>query len=394
MDPKEILQRTRALITAYAGGDPDQWWYANRFVFAGLMWDERHSKSGIKERLLAGDSLCHHCGKEFAPPDRVCLHRVDPGRAYSQANCVLMHLACHKDFHAAEWEQARASHAEVAEAPPDDERVEAVLGGEAAGAAPDDDVIELAAHVDAAPAAPDDEVVLDAEPLAAAPDDEIMLDTAAFDTSPIPGSDDTELNAEPLPGVPDVEAVGLGPEAEGAQVVPHTEDFGFAPDAEAIDAARHVDVPPAAEDDEIVLDVSAFEAAPGADEDTVLEGEPLEADPDAEAAEVAPAAEGVLDHVAEPGNGESFLHQWDITPAVKAALDKYGDVAFICYDTRRKASVPVETLKAFLTPERQTTRGEGNWGVRILVGHEDELAFEPGPDGGEWLTLPVEWSDH
>ena len=315
MDPKEILERTRALITAYANGDPDHWWYANRFVFAGLMWDERHSKAGIQERLLAADSLCHHCGKEFTSGQRVCLHRVDPGRGYSQANCVLMHLACHKQCHAAEWEQARASHAEVAEAPPDDERVEAVPG------------------------------------------------------------------------------------AGAAEVVPHTEAFAFAPDAEGVEAgpdaegAEGAEVAPAAEADEIVLDVAAFAFAPDAEDDTVLAGEPVEIASDTEAVDAAPAAEAVLDHKAEPGDGEHFLHQWDITPQVKAELDGYGDVAFIRHDTRMRASVPVETLKGYLTPERQTTRGEGNWGVRILVGHEDELAFEPGPGGGEWVMLPVEWSD-
>ena len=220
--------------------------------------------------------------------------------------------------------------------------------------------------------------------------DEIVLDVAASDGAAKAEGDEIVL---------DVAAFEAAPGAGAAEVVPHTEAFAFAPDAEGVEAgpdaegAEGAEVAPAAEADEIVLDVAAFAFAPDAEDDTVLAGEPVEIASDTEAVDAAPAAEAVLDHKAEPGDGEHFLHQWDITPQVKAELDGYGDVAFIRHDTRMRASVPVETLKGYLTPERQTTRGEGNWGVRILVGHEDELAFEPGPGGGEWVMLPVEWSD-
>ena len=47
MNPEEILAHTRKLISEHADNDPDKWWYANRFVFARLMLDERKTKSGV-----------------------------------------------------------------------------------------------------------------------------------------------------------------------------------------------------------------------------------------------------------------------------------------------------------------------------------------------------------
>ena len=67
-------------------------------------------------------------------------------------------------------------------------------------------------------------------------------------------------------------------------------------------------------------------------------------------------------------------------------------VEFAQKDTRERCIVPVEALKGFLTPDRQTSRGEGNWGIKILKDRPDELAFEPGrATGGKWLFLPVVW---
>lgn len=46
-------------------------------------------------------------------------------------------------------------------------------------------------------------------------------------------------------------------------------------------------------------------------------------------------------------------------------------------------------MKLALAPEdRQTSRGEGNWGIKVLKDRPDEPAFEPA-GGGEWLFLPV-----
>ena len=58
MVPNEILQHVRQLIVEHSDGDPDKWWYANRFVFARLMLDERKTKSGVKKRLFAAKAAC------------------------------------------------------------------------------------------------------------------------------------------------------------------------------------------------------------------------------------------------------------------------------------------------------------------------------------------------
>jgi hypothetical protein len=53
--------------------------------------------------------------------------------------------------------------------------------------------------------------------------------------------------------------------------------------------------------------------------------------------------------------------------------------------------VPTAALKGYLTKERQTSRGNGNWGIKVLKDRENELAFEPGNKNDKWLFLPVVW---
>jgi hypothetical protein len=105
-------------------------------------------------------------------------------------------------------------------------------------------------------------------------------------------------------------------------------------------------------------------------------------------------SKGVLIKKSKVYDDKPFRYWWDISPNLER-LNRYQIVEFVCRDTGRRCSVPVEQLKPFLTNNRRTTRGKGNWGVKILkkVGYEDKLAFEPG--GGlkeEWLYLPVEWT--
>lgn len=64
---------------------------------------------------------------------------------------------------------------------------------------------------------------------------------------------------------------------------------------------------------------------------------------------------------------------------------------FVEKDTGEHCILSARELKPFLAAQRQTTRGAGNWGVKVLRERPDELAFEPGRGGGEWLFLPVVW---
>jgi hypothetical protein len=91
--------------------------------------------------------------------------------------------------------------------------------------------------------------------------------------------------------------------------------------------------------------------------------------------------------------GKRFLYWWDISPGFLETIGRYEVVEFVKKDTREKCSLPVEALKGFLTEERQTTRGSGNWGIRILAERGNELAFEPGRKEDKYLFLPVVWLD-
>ena len=87
----------------------------------------------------------------------------------------------------------------------------------------------------------------------------------------------------------------------------------------------------------------------------------------------------------------AFLYWWDIAPNLAERLDEYEAVEFVCADTGACCLVPVPQLKQLLLPERQTTRGDGNWEIKVLKGHEDEIAFGAGKSEGSVLFMPVTW---
>ena len=87
----------------------------------------------------------------------------------------------------------------------------------------------------------------------------------------------------------------------------------------------------------------------------------------------------------------AFFYWWDISPGFLNKMDKYQAVEFVQKDTGQRCTVPIHALKGYLTKERQTSRGRGNWGIKILKNRQDELAFEPGIADNRWLYLPVTW---
>jgi len=86
-----------------------------------------------------------------------------------------------------------------------------------------------------------------------------------------------------------------------------------------------------------------------------------------------------------------FLYWWDITPNVAASLGQYDAVEFVKKDTGERCSLTPDALRGFLTNDRQTSRGKGNWGIRVLADRPGDLAFEPAKKGDAWLYLPVVW---
>lgn len=87
----------------------------------------------------------------------------------------------------------------------------------------------------------------------------------------------------------------------------------------------------------------------------------------------------------------SFLYWWDISPSFETKMDQYDAIEFIKKDTLERCHVPIPAIRGYLTEQRQTTRGKGNWGIKILAKRENELAFEPGKNSDNWLFLPVVW---
>jgi hypothetical protein len=88
---------------------------------------------------------------------------------------------------------------------------------------------------------------------------------------------------------------------------------------------------------------------------------------------------------------KEFIYWWDISPGFLEKIDKYEAVEFAKKDNGERCYVPTTAFKGYLTKERQTTRGQGNWGIRVLKNREAELAFEPPDKNGKWLFLPVVW---
>ena len=89
---------------------------------------------------------------------------------------------------------------------------------------------------------------------------------------------------------------------------------------------------------------------------------------------------------------KSFLYWWDIPPKLAEKLGaQYEEVEFECRDTHERCIVSIKELLPFLTPDRQTSRGDGNWGVKVLKDRPGELAFEPRTGSDDWLYMPVTW---
>jgi len=107
--------------------------------------------------------------------------------------------------------------------------------------------------------------------------------------------------------------------------------------------------------------------------------------------------EPVLTKWSKAYDDKPFTYWWDITPSLAGSIDYLEAVEFARKDSRERCTVPIPVLKAFLTPDRQTTRGyldengRGHWGIKVLKDRPDELAFEPGHGQDKWLFLPVVW---
>jgi len=89
-------------------------------------------------------------------------------------------------------------------------------------------------------------------------------------------------------------------------------------------------------------------------------------------------------------HGMRYLYWWDITPSHCTLIMTGSKVIFAKRDILEVCLVPPEKLLPLLTAPRQTSRSGGNWGVRLLLEHPNEIAIEPGKHWS-WAYLPVHW---
>ena len=94
--------------------------------------------------------------------------------------------------------------------------------------------------------------------------------------------------------------------------------------------------------------------------------------------------------------GKRYLYWWDIWDSRKNDLSRAGQIHFVKRDTGERSLVTSKDLLPLLTETRRTSRMRkttgGNWGIKVLANHPDELAIEPGSRRGEsWAYLPVKW---
>jgi len=96
-------------------------------------------------------------------------------------------------------------------------------------------------------------------------------------------------------------------------------------------------------------------------------------------------------------HNDSFDYWWDITPELAESLPPHTIIEFIKKDTQEKDThescfFPFQILKPYLTEERQTSRGAGNWGIKVLPDKPNELAIEEsGKKPNKWKSIPVKW---
>jgi hypothetical protein len=90
-------------------------------------------------------------------------------------------------------------------------------------------------------------------------------------------------------------------------------------------------------------------------------------------------------------DGHKYIYWWDIAPGFLDKINYYKAVEFIKKDTEERCCIPTSTLRKYLTKKRQTSRVNGNWGIKVLKDRENELAFEPSNKNDKWLFLPVVW---
>jgi len=71
----------------------------------------------------------------------------------------------------------------------------------------------------------------------------------------------------------------------------------------------------------------------------------------------------VLEKESKHYDDMAFLYWWDFARGFPEKMDRFEAVEFVKKDNHQRCHVPVAALEGFLTEDRQTSRGQGNWAV-------------------------------
>ncbi len=100
----------------------------------------------------------------------------------------------------------------------------------------------------------------------------------------------------------------------------------------------------------------------------------------------------ILSKKSKKYHNNSFLYWWDITPKLAESLSPHTIIEFIKSDCAESCFVPFQELKSYLSKKRQTSRGEGNWGIKVLPRHPNELSVEePRINQEKWIRISIKW---
>ena len=99
----------------------------------------------------------------------------------------------------------------------------------------------------------------------------------------------------------------------------------------------------------------------------------------------------VREKLSKEYKSESYSFWWDFSPGFTKEADPPDNIKFIKEPTGESCIISTHTLLSYFTEERKTSRGKGNWGVKVLNDKPDMLAFEPPKGSKEWLFLKIRW---
>lgn len=98
---KQILEQVRNQIKEVAGGNSDDWFKINRYVYARLMQDEKKGKPKKTNLFDRQKGICWFCKERIDNIKDTDTHRINEKLGYYDAkNVVLVHRSCHQQMQA------------------------------------------------------------------------------------------------------------------------------------------------------------------------------------------------------------------------------------------------------------------------------------------------------